>query len=181
MEKNDIQILEQFRNNSTREAGFNLLVKKYQQRIYWHIRKIIFNHEDAQDVVQNVLIKIWTHIDTVREEAKLCSWVYRIATNETFNFISQKKRRFAFSFSANEEYLSNTIIANQYFDGEEIIIRLQKAILCLPKKQRIVFNMRYFDETRYEEMSQKLSTSVGALKASYHIAVKKIENYLFQN
>lgn len=160
MEKNDEQILQQFQNETTKEAGFTALMKKYKQKMYWHIRKMVECHEDADDVVQNVFIKVWQHLDTFREDGKLCGWLYRIATNETMNFIHQKKRRYAISLDNIENYLSNHLVANQYFAGEEIVIKLQKAILVLPDKQRTVFNLRYYQEMPYEKMSLELETSV---------------------
>ena len=174
----DKLILEQFRNEETRNYAFNLLVRQYQKRLYWHIRKILIDHDDTDDVLQNVFIKVWRNLENFKEESQLYSWLYRIATNESINFLNQKKKRAGISFDDVSTFLANNLISDSYFKGDEIQIILQKAILTLPDKQRIVFNMKYFDNIKYDEMSVILETSVGALKASYHHAVKKIENYL---
>ncbi len=176
MDYSDKELLEQFRNESTRHSAFNLLVLQYQKKIYWHIRRIVIDHDDANDIVQNVFIKVWKALDNFKEEAKLFTWLYRIATNESLSFLKQKKN--LVSFDEVSETLSNSLQDDRFFSGNEIQKQLQLAILTLPEKQRIVFNMKYFDELKYEEMSQVLETSVGALKASYHHAVIKIETFL---
>ncbi len=174
----DQEIIEQFRNEQTRNYAFNLLVREYQKRLYWHIRKIILNHDDTDDVLQNVFIKIWRNLENFKEESQLYTWMYRIATNESINFLNQKKKRAGIPLDDVSAFLANNLESDSYYKGDEIQTKLQKAILTLPDKQRIVFNMKYFDEMKYEEMSKILETSVGALKASYHHAVKKIEDYL---
>ena len=174
----DREIIEQFRNEETRNYAFNLLVREYQKRLYWHIRKIIIDHDDTDDVLQNVFIKVWRHLANFKEEAQLFTWMYRIATNESINFLNAKKKRAGIPLDDVSAFLSNNLESDSYYKGDEIQTKLQKAILTLPDKQRIVFNMKYFEEMKYEEMSKILETSVGALKASYHHAVKKIEEYL---
>ena len=174
----DQEIIEQFRNEETRNYAFNLLVREYQKRLYWHIRKIIIDHNDTDDVLQNVFIKVWRNLENFKEESQLFTWMYRIATNESINFLNAKKKRAGVPLDDVSAFLANNLESDSYYKGDEIQTKLQKAILTLPDKQRIVFNMKYFDEMKYEEMSRILETSVGALKASYHHAVKKIELYL---
>ncbi len=161
--------------------GFNLLVRKYQKQIYWHVRRIVIDHDDSDDVVQNTFIKIWKNINKFREESKLFTWIYRIATNEALNFLKRKRQKLFIPLVNVEERLSNSLSDDIYFNGNEIQLKLQKAILQLPEKQRLVFNMKYYDEIKYKDMSEILNTSVGALKASYHIAVKKIEKIITEN
>lgn len=174
----DQEIIDQFRNEDTRNYAFNLLVREYQKRLYWHIRKIIIDHDDTDDVLQNVFIKVWRNLESFKAESQLFTWMYRIATNESINFLNAKKKRAGIPLDDVSAFLANSLESDSYYKGDEIQTKLQKAILTLPDKQRIVFNMKYFDEMKYEEMSKILETSVGALKASYHHAVKKIENYL---
>ena len=174
----DKDLLEKLRNKESRNYGFNLLVRAYQERIYWHIRKMVIVHDDANDLVQEVFIKIWNNIDKFREDAQLYTWIYRIATNECLSFLTKKKRRFFLPISDVEGELSKKIDHNVQIDGNEIQIKLQKALLKLPDKQRLVFNMKYFDEMKYDEIAKITETSVGALKASYHHAVKKIEEII---
>jgi RNA polymerase sigma factor (sigma-70 family) len=174
----DKELLELFRIGENRHYAFNLLVKKFQNQIYWHIRRIIIGHDDTNDVVQNTFLKVWQNLDNFREDSQLFTWLYRIATNESINFLNQKRKKFFIPFVDVEHQLSNKLKEDPYFKGDAIQLKLQKAILKLPEKQRIVFNMRYFEEIKYEDMSEILGTSVGALKASFHIAVKKIEKYL---
>jgi len=178
MEFTDKELLDQFRDEQTRNYAFNLLVRQYQKRLYYHIRKIIIDHEDTDDVLQNVFIKVWGSLANFKEEAKLYTWMYRIATNESINFLNQKKKHAGIPLDDVSAFLANKLESDSYYNGDEIQTKLQKAILTLPDKQRIVFNMKYFDEMKYDEMSEILETSVGALKASYHHAVKKIEAYL---
>jgi RNA polymerase sigma-70 factor (ECF subfamily) len=158
-----------------------MLVRKYQKQVYWTVRRIVIDHDDANDVVQNSFIKIWKSLDNFREDSKLFTWIYRIATNESITFLKQKRTKFFIPFVDIEKQLSNSLESDSYFKGDEIQLKLQKAILTLPEKQRLVFNMKYFDELKYEDMSEILGTSVGALKASYHIAVKKIEDFLINH
>lgn len=178
---NDHQILDSLKDPSTKEIAFKHLISKYKERLYWHIRKMVLNHDDADDVLQNTFIKIWNGLDSFRAESSLFTWLYRIATNESITFLNQQKRKSMTSLSDENEYLIENLESDTYFDGDEYQLILQKAIAKLPDKQRLVFNMKYFDEIKYEEMSEILETSVGALKASYHHAVKKIEEYLKQN
>jgi RNA polymerase sigma factor (sigma-70 family) len=177
-EINDYQLLSAFRNVESREAAFTDLVKKYQKRLYWHIRRLVIDHDDANDVLQNTFIKAWKGLENFREESQLYTWLYRIATNESLTFLEQLKRKQSTSFDLVEHSLSNKLSTGKNFSGDEIEMKLQLAILELPEKQRIVFNLRYYDEMPYEEMSKVLETSVGALKASYHHAAKKIEDYI---
>ncbi|HRS38752.1 MAG: RNA polymerase sigma factor [Bacteroidota bacterium] len=177
-EYSDEELLEQFRQESTRHVAFNTLVRRYQQRIYWHIRKIVIDHDDANDVAQNVFVKVWKNLDNFRSDSKLFTWLYRIATNESISFLNQKRRRFFVPWSDVENQLSNTLHNDPYFKGDRIQLKLQQAILKLPTQQRIVFNMKYFDGMKYEDISEVLGVTVGALKASYHHAVKKIEKYM---
>jgi RNA polymerase sigma factor (sigma-70 family) len=174
----DKELLVRFRNPDTRNYAFNLLIRKYQKKIYWHIRRLVINHEDADDVTQETFVKVWKNVEKFKEESQLYTWIYRIATNEALTFLKRKKRRYFIPFTNVEKKLEKTLIDDNFFNGNEIQLKLQKAILRLPEKQRVVFNMKYYDEVKYEKMSKVLDTSVGALKASYHHAVKKIENYL---
>jgi RNA polymerase sigma factor (sigma-70 family) len=174
----DAELLVQFRNNITREKAFTAIIKKYQEKLYWHVRRMVIEHEDANDVLQNVFIRVWNGLENFREDSQLYTWLYRVATNESLTYIEQQKKRSAISFSDVESGLSNKIKADRYFDPNKLEWKLQLAIQQLPEKQRIVFNLRYYDEMPYEEMSRVLETSEGALKASYHHAVKKIEDYI---
>ena len=175
-EYSDKELLNQFRDPQKRNYAFNLLVRKYQKKIYWHVRRIVIDHDDANDVIQNTFIKVWGALDNFKEESGLYTWLYRIATNESITFLKKKKAFVSFDDVAYG--LENKLQDDSFFKGDEIQRKLQQAILTLPEKQRIVFNMKYFDEFKYEEMSQVLETSVGALKASYHHAVTKIEAHL---
>ncbi|HLU17199.1 MAG TPA: sigma-70 family RNA polymerase sigma factor [Edaphocola sp.] len=179
--EDDKELLMAFREEATRERAFAKIIKKYQERLYWHVRRLVVNHEDANDVLQNVFIKVWSYLDNFREESNLYTWMYRIATNETLTFLEKEKRRSALSFSDHETGLANKLTAERGFDANKLEWRLQQAIQSLPEKQRIVFSLRYYDEMPYEQMSQVLETSVGALKASYHHAVKKVEEFLKQD
>lgn len=175
----DSLLLKEFREPATREGAFARIVKKYQERIYWHIRRMVVDHDDANDVVQNTFIKAWKGLDNFREDAQLYTWLYRIGTNESLTFLDQQKRKGALPLDEHmTENLSNKLTSEQNFDASKIEWKLQLAIQQLPEKQRIVFNLRYFDEMPYEEMSRVLETSEGALKASYHHAVKKIEEFI---
>ena len=177
-EYSDKELLQMFKVPDSKHFAFRLIIQKYQERLYWHIRKIVINHEDTDDILQNTFIKIWKGLHQFREDSKLYTWLYRIATNESLTFLKQKKKRYFVPLVDVENQLKNTLESDEYFSGDEIQMRLQKAILTLPEKQRLVFNMKYFDEMKYEDMSEILHTSIGALKASYHHAVKKIERYL---
>ena len=174
----DNEMMTLFRIPEKRENAFNLIVKKYQERLYWHIRKILIDHNDTDDILQNTFLKVWSALENFREDASLYTWLYRIATNESLTFINSNKRRSMVPMNDTSEFLMNNLESDEYFDWDEIQLRLQEAILKLPEKQRIVFNLKYFEEMKYEDMSQVLDTSVGALKASFHHAVKKVEEYL---
>lgn len=177
----DKDLLFQFKNGTNKEQAFTGIIKKYQEKLYWHIRRMLVNHEDTNDVLQNMFIKVWKGLDNFREDSQLYTWLYRIATNESLTFIENQKKRRSISLS-NEDYnLENKIQADKHFDGNKLEWKLQIAIQKLPEKQRAVFNLRYYDEMPYEEMSRVLETSEGALKASYHHAVKKIENYILNH
>ena len=174
----DQELLEKFRHPDTRQFAFNQIIRKYQQKIYWHIRKMVIDHDDADDLTQEVFIKVWKNLETFRQDSQLFTWIYRIATNECLTFLKGKKRRFFLPIHDVSEELSAKIDSSPPISGEDIQLKLQKALLRLPDKQRAVFNMRYYDDLKYEEISAIVGTSVGALKASYHHAVKKIEEYL---
>lgn len=177
----DKELLAQFKDPSLREKGYTGIIKKYQEKLYWHIRRLVVDHEDANDVLQNMFIKVWKALDNFREDSQLYTWLYRIATNESLSFIEQQKRRASVPFSDVESGLSNKLKADKDFDGNKAEWKLQLAMQQLPEKQRVVFNLRYYDEMPYQEMSVVLDTSEGALKASYHHAVKKIEQYILNN
>lgn len=177
VELTDQEILEQFADQQRRNYVFNLLVRQFQQRLYWHIRKMVLDHDDADDILQNVFIKAYNGLDKFRGESKILTWLYRIATNESITFLNSKKKRFFVPIVDVEHQLSQNLETDSYFNGDKIQMKLQQAILTLPEKQRLVFNLKYFEEMKYEEMSEILGTSVGALKASYHHAVKKIEEF----
>lgn len=174
----DHLLLERFRDPATREAAFNELVLAYQQRIYWHVRRMVISHSDADDLVQEVFIRIWNNLDSFKGNSQLFTWIYRIATNECLSFLKRKKMRRAISLDPEENPLVEKLREDPYINGNELQMKLQEAILTLPEKQRMVFNLRYFEDLKYEELSEILDTSVGALKASYHHAVKKLEKYL---
>jgi RNA polymerase sigma factor (sigma-70 family) len=174
----DTELLLQFRDPENKERAFTAIVKKYQEKLYWHIRRMVVEHEDANDVLQNVFIRVWNGLENFREDSQLYTWLYRIATNECLSYLEQQKRKSALSFDEMESGLSNKIVADKYFDPNKLEWKLQLAIQQLPEKQRVVFTLRYYDEMPYEEMSRVLDTSEGALKASYHHAVKKIEDYI---
>lgn len=174
----DKELLLKIRHPDSRNYGFNMLVRTYQQRVYWHVRKMVIDHDDADDLTQEIFIKIHKYIDTFREDSQLFTWIYRIATNECLSFLSKKKRRFFLPIEDVTQQLIAKVDNDPDLDGDEIQKKLQKAILQLPDKQRLVFNLKYFDEMPYEQMAEVTQTSVGALKASFHHAVKKIEEFL---
>lgn len=177
----DSEILALFREPATKEKAFNMLVKRFQERLYWHIRRMVVDHDDANDVMQNVFIRVWNALANFREDAQLYTWLYRIATNECLTFLEQQKKRATVSINDLESGLSNKVRADKDFDANKLEWKLQLAIQQLPDKQRVVFTLRYYDEMPYEEMSQVLETSAGALKASYHHAVKKIEDFILNH
>lgn len=174
----DKELLEKVRNPETLNYGFNLLVRAYQQRVYWHIRKMVIDHDDADDLTQEVFIKVYKSIAGFREDSQLYTWIYRIATNECLSFLQRKKRRFFLPIADVAGELTGKLDSSPHVSGDEIQLQLQKALLTLPDKQRLVFNMKYFDDMSYEDISEITNTSVGALKASFHHAVKKIEDFL---
>ncbi|MBC6989477.1 MULTISPECIES: RNA polymerase sigma factor [Hymenobacter] len=177
----DQEILVKFADPAARNVAFNQLVRKYQQKVYWHVRKMVIDHDDADDLTQDVFVKVWNHLGNFRQDASLYTWIYRIATNECLNFLSSKRRKFFLPLNDITTELAAKVEADPALAGDEIEQKLQKAILRLPDKQRLVFNMRYYDEIPYEQMAEITGTSVGALKASYHHAVKKIEQYVTQH
>ena len=181
MNLDDKELLHLFKQSSEKEKAFTAIIKKYQERLYWHIRRLVITHEDANDVLQNVFIKVWNALENFREDSQLYTWLYRIATNESLTFLDQQKRRTSVSFNDVETSLSNKIKADEGFDANKLEWKLQLGIQQLPEKQRIVFNLRYYDEMPYEEMSRVLETSEGALKASYHHAAKKIEYFILNH
>ena len=174
------ELISQLQNPKTASKAFEVLLDNYSQPVYWQIRKMVVNHDDANDLVQNVFIKAWKNLHNFRGEAKLSTWLFKIAINESINFVNKEKQRLQLSEDSDDSFLLNNIEADSFFDGDALQEELQKAIAKLPEKQRLVFNMRYYDEIKYEEMSEILGTSVGALKASYHHAVKKITEMLLE-
>ena len=168
-------LVKQLKDPLQAHRAFEILLHAYSEKIYRHVRHIVLNHDDANDVVQNVFIKAWNNLPQFRGEAKLTTWLYKIATNESINFINKEKNRLQnISEEGDDSFLIKNLEADSHFDGDALQLELQKAIARLPEKQRLVFNMRYYEDMKYEEMSEVLGTSVGALKASYHHAVKKI-------
>jgi RNA polymerase sigma-70 factor (ECF subfamily) len=166
---------------SSRNFAFNLIMKKYQKRVYMHIRRLLIDHDDTDDVLQNTFIKVWKNLENFKSDSQLFTWIYRIATNESITFLNKKRKRFFIPIVNVEHELSSKLESESQFSGDKVQLKLQKAILTLPEKQRVVFNMKYYDELKYEEMSEITGTSVGALKASYHHAVKKIEEYILNH
>jgi len=171
-------IIEKIRSEETRNYGFNLLVREYQERVYWHVRKMVIDHDDADDLVQEIFVKVWKNLGSFREDAKLYTWIYRIATNECLTFLKRKKRKFFVPIKDVQGELSEKIDQDTNISGDEVQRKLQKALLKLPDKQRMVFNMKYFDDMKFKDIAEITGTSVGALKANYHHAVKKIEEFI---
>ncbi|MDE3234932.1 MAG: RNA polymerase sigma factor [Bacteroidota bacterium] len=178
MQTDDKVLLHQFKEAATKERAFTSIIKKYQEKLYWHVRRMVVDHDDANDVLQNTFIKVWNGLENFREDSQLYTWLYRIATNESLTFLEQQKKKSAISLDEVESGLSNKVKASENFDVNKLEWKLQLAIQQLPEKQRLVFNLRYYDEMPYEEMSRILETSEGALKASYHHAAKKIEEFI---
>ncbi len=172
------QLVKDLQNPRTAKAGFDTLMRTYGEQIYWQIRKMVMSHDDANDLLQNCFLKAWNNLHNFRGDAKLSTWLYKIAVNETINFLNKERNRNKVSTDSDDSFLLNTLEADKYFNGDDIQRKLQAAILALPEKQRLVFNMRYYDEMKYEDMSEVLGTSVGALKASYHHAMKKVTQFL---
>ncbi len=168
-------LLRQLRDPKTRNKAFEAVVRQYSEQLYWHVRRMVLSHDDADDIMQNVFMKAWQHIDNFHEDAKLSTWLYRIAVNESLDFLRKQKQQ---NISADDNAgVANMLMADRYFDGDETEAQLQEAISKLPEVQRTVFNLRYFQEMKYSEMSSVLNTSEGSLKASYHLAVKKISEF----
>ena len=171
-------VVEQLHDPKLCKIAFGKVIEHYSSQLYWQIRRMVIDHDDANDVLQNTFLKAWTNIDNFRGDAKLSTWLYKIAINESITFVNKKKVMNQLSIDDDESFLVNQLESDEWFDGDQAQINLQKAIATLPEKQRLVFNLRYYDEMKYDEMSEILGTSEGALKASYHHAVKKIEQYL---
>lgn len=173
------KLVEMLQDSKESHAAFDTLMRTYGEKIYWQIRRMVVNHDDAADLLQNTFIKAWNNLDHFRGDAKLSTWLYKIAVNESLNFLQRERARQGISIDddSQDTFVVRQLEADDYFDGDALKLELQKAIAALPEKQRIVFNMRYFDEMKYEQISDILGTSVGALKASYHHAVKKIESH----
>ncbi|MBP3354647.1 MAG: sigma-70 family RNA polymerase sigma factor [Bacteroidales bacterium] len=172
------KITEELRHPDTCRDAFSEVVKHFSRSLYWQIRRMVLSHDDADDILQNTFLKAWSNIELFRGEAKLSTWLYRIAVNESINFLNKQKKMQNIPVEEEYEFMINRLESDEYFDGDEIQKTLQEAILTLPEKQRMVFNMKYFDEMKYEDISDILGTSVGALKATYHHAVKKIETFV---
>ncbi len=171
-------LVENLKNSELREQAYRELITLYKERLYWHIRKMVLDHDDTDDVLQNTFIKIFRNIDSFKGDSKLYTWMYRIATNEAITFINQKARKNMVSSEEIQQQALLQLESDVYFEGDEIQLKLQKAIAMLPQRQQLIFNMKYFDDLTYEDLSEILGTSVGGLKSSYHIAVKKIANQL---
>jgi len=181
MALSDDELIQMFHEPASQNKAFDLLVRKYQEQLYWVVRRMVMDHDDSNDIIQNVFIKVWNNLGTFREDSKLYTWLYRIAVNESLGFLNSKRMRIFVPLGDVENYLNQKLADDNFFKGDEIQLMLQKAILSLPEKQRIVFNLRYYNEMPYEAMSEVLGTSVGALKASYHLAMKKVEKSLTGN
>ncbi|KAA6336069.1 ECF RNA polymerase sigma factor SigW [termite gut metagenome] len=175
---NEQEVLVLLQDENTQESGFEMVVRRYSEQLYWQIRRMVFSHEDANDVLQNTFVKAWLNINYFRGEAKLSTWLYRIAFNECLTFLSKQNAMNSVSIDDPEADMIQKLEGDTYFSGDRIQMLLQRALLSLPEKQRMVFNLKYYQEMKYEEMSEIFGTSVGALKASYHHAVKKIEKIL---
>lgn len=175
---NELELLNRLNAEQTKEQAYKELLNLYKERLYWHIRHIVKSHDDTDDVLQNTFIKVYKNINGFKGDSKLFSWMYRIATNEAITHLNQNSKRYSISSEELQQKVVNNLKSDVYFEGDDIQLKLQQAIATLPQKQQLVFNMKYFEDIKYSEMSNILDTSEGALKASYHIAVKKIEEYL---
>lgn len=175
--EDDEDLIKRLRDPNQCRKAFGEVIALYSEPLYWQIRKMVISHDDANDLLQNTFLKAWSNIENFRGEAKLSTWLYKIAVNESITFINKEKQRQNISLDDDDSFLVNSLESDEWFDGDELKIELQKAINKLPEKQRMIFNMRYFDDMKYEDISEILGTSVGALKASFHHAVKKIEKY----
>ena len=179
MELSDKEMIDMLQDPHTRREGFAVLVRQYSEPLYWKVRRIMLNHEDANDVLQNAFLKIWNNLDTFQGKSALSTWLYRIAINEALDFVRRQKNVNSATVSTEDEPgVAARLMGDDYFDGDEAQARLQEAVARLPEVQRTVFTLKYFDELKYSEISKILDTSEGALKASYHLAVKKITEYL---
>ncbi len=172
------ELILQLKNKKTQDKAFRILMSQYKERLYWHIRKIVISHDDADDVLQNTFVKVFRNIKNFNADSKIYSWMYRIATNESITFINKRAKQQTVDITEYQQNLAHNLQEDILFNGSQIQLILQKAIATLPQKQQLVFNMKYFDEMKYNEMSEILETSVGALKASYFHAVKKIERII---
>ncbi len=177
----EAQLVQQLQSDTEKEQAFRALMSLYKERLYWHIRNIVKSHDDADDVLQNTFIKVYKNIQNFKGDSKLFSWMYRIATNESITLINKNAKRLQITSEEVQQLAINKLTSDVYFEGDAIQLKLQKAISTLPEKQQLVFNMKYFEDIKYKDMAEILETSEGALKASYHIAVKKIEAYLTEN
>lgn len=175
------QLMKQLFDPKTQRQAFERIVREYSEQLYWHIRRIVLIHDDADDVLQNVFLKAWTHLDKFHQDSRISTWLYRIAVNECIDFMRRKKNQIQVSADSENVGIANMLVADNYFDGDKTQALLQEAIAQLPDVQRMVFNLRYFDEKKYSEISELLHTSEGSLKASYHIAVKKISDFFKRN
>ncbi|MDD4001968.1 MAG: sigma-70 family RNA polymerase sigma factor [Bacteroidales bacterium] len=176
----DNELFELLKNKSSREKGFSVLVHDFKERVYWQIRHMVLSHEDSNDLVQEVFIKVFQNIDNFKHDSSISTWIYRIALNHTLNFLNSKSQRYKQNYTSLEDDMFNNLRADKNFEPDEIELKLQKAILSLPEKQRLVFNLRYYDEMPFKEMEQVLQTSESTLKSTYHFASKKIEEQLLK-
>ena len=176
--KDEQELVSRLRQPQTARSAFNEVIRRYSEPLYHQIRRMVQNHDDASDLLQNTFLKAWQNLEYFRGDARLSTWLYKIAVNESLSFLARERKRYAMSLDDQESALANMIEADSYFDGDAAAELLRKAVVTLPEKQRLVFNMKYYDEMKYEEISEILGTSVGALKASYNLAVKKIEKYI---
>ena len=174
---NEKQLVELLKRPETRRKAFEIVVRQYSETLYWKVRRMVLTHDDADDVMQNVMLKAWTNIDSFQQQSLLSTWLYRIAINESLNFIRSQRNKAVNIDADKQAEMADRLMADPYFDGDETAAQLQQAIASLPDVQRTVFNLRYYDNMKYSEMSQLLDTTEGALKASYHIAVKKITEF----
>lgn len=183
IDKNDPELISRLKNPDNRRSAFEEVIKQYGEQLYWQIRRMVQNHEDADDLLQNTFLKAWQSLEQFRGDAKLSTWLHKIAINESLSFLDQCRRRGATSIDSDEEgaLKARLIESDTNIDGDELAMRLRKAVAALPDKQQLVFNMRYYDEMPYEQISEILGTSVGALKASYHLAQKKIQQYFAED
>lgn len=180
-QKETQELIDRLRDPDSCRKAFAEVIAMYTEPLYWQIRRMVENHDDANDLLQNTFLKAWSSIENFRGDAKLSTWLYKIAINESITFLERERKKHNISIDDEDSFLINSIEADEYIDGDELRLKLRKAIASLPEKQRLVFNMKYYDEMKYEQMSEILGTSVGALKASYHLAVKKIEQYFNDN